>query len=39
MLVQGYDVVERARNWYKQQLQAVSERIHYSPQGPSQNVC
>ncbi|XP_064086040.1 suppressor APC domain-containing protein 2-like [Macrobrachium nipponense] len=37
MLVQGYEVVERARNWYRQQLQAVSERIHYLPQGPPQN--
>ncbi|KAK8741647.1 hypothetical protein OTU49_002318 [Cherax quadricarinatus] len=34
MLIQGYEVVERARNWYRQQLQAISERIHYLPQGP-----
>ncbi|KAK7066160.1 Adenomatous polyposis coli tumor suppressor protein [Halocaridina rubra] len=37
MLIQGYDVVERARNWYRQQLQAISERIHYLPQGSPQN--
>ncbi|XP_045596534.1 suppressor APC domain-containing protein 2 [Procambarus clarkii] len=34
MLIQGYEVVERARSWYRQQLQAISERIHYLPQGP-----
>ncbi|KAB7507494.1 Suppressor APC domain-containing protein 2 [Armadillidium nasatum] len=36
MLYQGLDVVERARIWYKMQLQNVSERIHYLPFGPLQ---
>lgn len=38
MLYQGLDVVERARIWYKMQLQNVSERIHYLPFGPLQAV-
>ncbi|XP_063608606.1 suppressor APC domain-containing protein 2-like [Penaeus indicus] len=34
MLVQGYEVVERARAWYRQQLQGITERIHQLPHGP-----
>ncbi|XP_071519352.1 uncharacterized protein [Panulirus ornatus] len=37
MLIQGYEVVDRARNWYRQQLQAITEKIHYLPQGPPKN--
>ncbi|XP_050702344.1 homeobox protein Hox-A3-like [Eriocheir sinensis] len=31
MLVQGCEVVERARAWYREQLQAITERIHCLP--------
>ncbi|KAK4315825.1 hypothetical protein Pmani_012981 [Petrolisthes manimaculis] len=35
MLIQGYEVVERARGWYRQQLHGISERIHYLPHSTS----
>ena len=38
MLYQGLDVVERARVWYKQQLQSISDRIQYLPQGSNEPV-
>lgn len=38
MLVQGYEVVERARAWYRQQLQGITERIHQLPHGPPKHV-
>lgn len=31
MLYQGLDVVEKAKMWYKQQLQGISEKMHYLP--------
>ncbi|XP_045109259.1 uncharacterized protein LOC123503495 [Portunus trituberculatus] len=31
MLVQGCEVVDRARAWYKEQLVAITERIHALP--------
>lgn len=37
-LYQGLDVVERAKVWYKTQLQAIAERIHYLPLGPARSV-
>ena len=38
MLYQGLDVVERARVWYKQQLQSIFDRIQYLPQGSNDPV-
>ncbi|CAL4078078.1 unnamed protein product, partial [Meganyctiphanes norvegica] len=37
MLVQGYEIVEKARTWYRQQLQSITERIHNMPQSPPQH--
>ncbi|XP_076046310.1 suppressor APC domain-containing protein 2 [Oratosquilla oratoria] len=35
MLVQGLEVVDRARHWYKHQLQILSDRMHYLPNSPA----